>query len=169
MEAYISNLAWLDAPGEIPVRLQKIAGNTAVNAQFHGVSFGDYLRIESLYQGYLSSKDDAALLRLANILYRGRNPLRHLEDVARINIINWVAQVKALFSSTFPHFFTPAGDVGGEAPDMMSAMNSQIRALTGGDVAKEETILAIDCWRALTELDAKCKETEDFNRKYNKK
>ena len=33
-------------------------------------------------------------------------------------------------------------------------MNAQIRALTKGDVTKEKEILALDTWRALTELNA---------------
>lgn len=35
-----------------------------------------------------------------------------------------------------------------------------IRALTGGDITKEERILKMDTWRALTELDAKARESE---------
>ena len=43
-------------------------------------------------------------------------------------------------------------------------MNAQIRALTGGDIIKEEAVLSMDTWRALTELDAKAKEVEDIKR-----
>ena len=41
-------------------------------------------------------------------------------------------------------------------------MNAQIRALTGGDITKEAAILQMDCWRALTELDAKAREAEEI-------
>lgn len=166
MVSFVSHLDWLADPGTIPVRLPKIAGNYAVDAQLHGVSFGDYLRIESLYQGYLQSQDPTALLRLANILYRGRNKIKKLDDVDTICVFNWVAQIKALFADTFKHFFHSSGE--GEAPDMIEIMNAQIRALTGGDVAKEDQILAIDCWRALTELDAKAREAEELNKQLKK-
>ena len=73
-----------------------------------------------------------------------------------------------MFAALFPHFFKPSGEAGG-APDMMEVMNNQIRALTGGDVTKEEEILNIDTWRALTELDAKAKEADEFNQKMKKK
>jgi hypothetical protein len=43
-------------------------------------------------------------------------------------------------------------------------MNTQIRALTGGDITKEEQVLDMDCWRALTELDAKAKDYEEMER-----
>ena len=43
-------------------------------------------------------------------------------------------------------------------------MNAQIRALTGGDITKEREVLKMDCWRALTELDAKAKDYEDMRK-----
>lgn len=167
MASFLSHLDWLAEPGTVPVRLPKIGGNHAVDAQLHGVPFGDYLRIESLYQGYLQSQNPAALVRLANILYRGRHRIKKLDDVDTICVFNWVAQVKALFADTFKHFFRSVE--GGDAPDMVEIMNAQIRALTGGDVAKEDQILAIDCWRALTELDAKAREADELNKQLNKK
>lgn len=47
----------------------------------------------------------------------------------------------------------------------MGAMNAQIRALTGGDVTKERAVLQMDCWRALTELDAKHTIFKNSNQK----
>jgi uncharacterized protein YbjQ (UPF0145 family) len=45
-------------------------------------------------------------------------------------------------------------------------MNAQIRALTGGDITKEDQILQKDTWRALTELDAKAKDAEELRKQY---
>jgi hypothetical protein len=45
-------------------------------------------------------------------------------------------------------------------------MKAQIRALTKGDITKESTVLKMDTWRALTELDALAREYDEFNRKY---
>ena len=42
----------------------------------------------------------------------------------------------------------PIGEV------LRTAINAQIRAFTGGDITKEEAVLSMDTWRALTELDA---------------
>lgn len=167
MVSYISHLDWLADPGNTPVRLPRIGGNKAVDAYLHGVPFGEYLRIESLYQAYLQSQNPTVLVRLANILYKGKHRIKHLDDADSINIFNWVAQIKSHFADTFKHFFKSAG--GDEAPDMVDIMNAQIRALTGGDVAKEEQILSIDCWRALTELDAKAREADEFNKQMKKK
>lgn len=167
MMSYLSHLDWLSDPGNIPVRLPKIGGNNAVDAELHGVPFSDYLRIESLYQAYLQTQEPIIINRLANVLYRGKNPIKKIDDVDTICIFNWCAQIKAHFAKTFKHFFRAAG--GDEAPDMVDIMNAQLRALTGGDVAKEEQILAIDCWRALTELDAKAREADELNKQLNKK
>ena len=49
---------------------------------------------------------------------------------------------------------------------VIGSINIQLRALTDGDVTKEAAVKAIDCWRALTELDAKAKQAEEFRRKY---
>ena len=46
-------------------------------------------------------------------------------------------------------------------------MNAQIRALTKGDVTKEAEILALDTWRALTELNAQAKEYKQLNSQLN--
>lgn len=168
MASFLSHLDWLADPGNIPVRLPRIGGNKAVDAYLHGVPFGEYLRIESLYQAYLQSQNPTVLVRLANILYKGKHRIKHLDDADSINIFNWVAQIKSHFASEFTHFFRPA-EGGGDEPKMVEIMNAQIRALTGGDVAKEDQILAIDCWRALTELDAKAREADELNKQLNKK
>ena len=46
--------------------------------------------------------------------------------------------------------------------------NVQLRALTQGDVTKEEMIKNMDCWRALTELNEKAREAAEFETKYGK-
>lgn len=155
-------LAFLSDPGRVPVRLDQWHGARAVNAELHGVSFGNYLRLENLYQGFLASGDEEAVAAMASILYPGIKP-RHIDKVFVVNVLQWMVQVKGLFTDLFRDFFKPAGEAG-EEPTMLEVMNSEIRALTGGDVTKEEIILDIDCWRALTELDFKAKEMEEMKR-----
>lgn len=47
-------------------------------------------------------------------------------------------------------------------------MNAQIRALTKGDITKEAQVMAMDTWRALVELDAIAKESQELNAKYGR-
>ena len=70
------------------------------------------------------------------------------------------------------HFFKQTDD--SESPalaigkQLQELMNTQIRALTGGDITKEREVLEMDCWRALTELNAKARDAEEIKRLYKK-
>ncbi|MBP5560340.1 MAG: hypothetical protein J6X70_00855 [Muribaculaceae bacterium] len=161
----LDGLSWLDEPGGVPVRLDTLHGAGALPAKLHGVPFTTYLQCENCYQGILQSQKEEAVQHLATLLYPGLQ--KKLAVWEQLLVIQWWAQVKTIFSTLFPNFFKPSEGSG--VPDMMEVMNNQIRALTGGDVTKEEEILNIDTWRALTELDAKAKEADEFNRKMKKK
>lgn len=85
-----------------------------------------------------------------------------------------MASLKQYFAQVFNNFYKPAptnengGSLAGEQVDLFKQLrdstNSQIRALTGGDITKEATIMKMDTWRALTELDAKAKEAEEYRK-----
>ena len=47
---------------------------------------------------------------------------------------------------------------------LTEAMNTQIRALTKGDITKEQQVLQMDVHRALTELDAQAREYEELKK-----
>ena len=165
LPSILDNLNWLDVPGGFPVRLDRLRGAAALPAMLHDVAFGTYLQCENCYQGIVQSQSEEAVAHLASLLYPGlKGKLAMWEQ---LGVIQWWAQVKTLFAGQWPNFFKP-GD-GGSAAAMVEVMNNQIRALTGGDVTKEAEILAIDTWRALTELDAKAREADEFNRKMKKK
>lgn len=167
VDSMLDSLNWLDDPGVMPVRLDKLHGKEALPAKFHGVPFGTYLQCENLYQGIMQSQKPEAVESLLKLLYPGLKKGK-IEEWMQLMIIQWWAQLKNMFSALFPNFFKPAGDTVG-TPNMVEIMNNQIRALTEGDVTKESEILELDTWRALTELDAKAKEAEDFKIKTKKK
>ena len=167
----IEQLDWLTVPGMVPVRLQEIQNKdwgrvTALAADLHGVKFSTYLVAENCYQGVLMSRSDEAVQQLATTLYPGLD--RKLEGWEQLMVLQWWAQVKGMFADLFPHFFKPGGADEGDTPDMRAIMDNQIRALTGGDITKEAEVLAMDTWRALTELNAKAKEAEDFKKSMKK-
>lgn len=161
----LDNLNWLDEPGSRPVRPDRLHGAAALPAELHGVEFGTYLQCENCYQGVLQSQSEEAVKHLATLLYPGLKG--KVEMWEQLGVIQWWTQVKAMFAHQFPNLFKPSD--GGGAVEMADVMNNQIRALTGGDVTKEGEILGTDTWRALTELDAKAREAEEFNRKMKKK
>lgn len=94
-----------------------------------------------------------------------------IKEYELVSVFLWWASVKLYFASQFPHFFQPfqrsVGADQPELPNLMGAMNAQIRALTGGDVTKEKEVLQMDCWRALTELDAKAHDIQILKSKQN--
>lgn len=161
----IRQLEYVDSYEAFDVRLESIGGFKAVDPLLHRVMFQDYLNMEKYYQGYLATKEQRYALGLAGLLYPGG--VTAIDDAELTNCIMWYSYVKKQFSKHFRHFFKPAPE-GGKAVDWMEQMNAQIRALTDGDITKEDAVFKKDCWRALTELDAKAREAEEFRKKYPK-
>lgn len=174
--AAIQSLDWTDTLPTSPVRLERIGRYRALPADFQEVPFETFIICDNLYQGYLSAKDDQLLDDLARVLYQSAKV--RPDAAERIGVFYWFASLKEMFARQFKHFFQPlsAHDDGNmfnqgksQYEIIYHAVNAQIRALTKGDVTKEKEVLAIDTWRALTELDALAKEYEEFNRKYPNK
>lgn len=163
-------MEWLAAIPLRPVRPQRLHRRQALAADFTGVRFELFLAVENLYQGYLATENEALLDQLAAILYPGLKGA--LADWERVAVFYWVASLKECFARRFSDFFQPASEggnlLGGStSPDVEAAMNAQIRALTKGDVTKEAEILALDTYRALTELNAQAREYRELNTKLN--
>lgn len=171
-----SVLDFLDSFAPIPVRISKIGRHKAVAADFEKMPFEQFLFVENLFQGYLNTEQEELLLQMAQILY-GSDHVKP-DKAQLVGVFYWMASLKQYFAGQFPNFYKPAstqGDgnlLGSGQTDiyrqLRESTNTMIRALTGGDITKEATIMKMDTWRALTELDAKAKEAEDF-RKATKK
>lgn len=172
LQSLLHQLDYIDTYEGMGVRLARLQGLHAVDVNLHGLCFADYLNVEKAYQHFLMREDPRFLSEMGRILYRTsdgdaveRLTLSGMEQVA---VLAWWAYVKSLFARRFPHLFKPAGQTG-ERPDawkLQEAFDAQLRALTDGDVTKEGDVEAVDCWRALTELDAKAREAAEFNAKY---
>lgn len=165
----VEELEWMDHPPAMPIRVDQIHGRTAVDAQLHGVSFEDYLIAENCFQGWVATQADKSLQDMATILYPSEEELPALSEGECYGLALWWTGLKNMFSRHFSDLMRPAPtqDIEGAA-DMEEAMNAQIRALTGGDITKEQLVLSADCWRALTELNAKAREAREFNEKMKK-
>lgn len=161
-------LAWISELPTEPVRLDRIDGADAIPADLgEKFSFDDWLSCETLWQGYQAVKSDSMLRQMAEILYN--KPGITLSEHEALSIFYWWAGVKNLCNRLYPYFFQPAAPgTGAEpTPDMLRRnMDAQIRALTKGDITKEELILSMPAHRALTELDALAREYDELNKKY---
>ena len=161
----ISNLEWLGDFPSVPVRLSRIGFHRAVRADLQNVTFEDFLTLDNLYQGYLQTQKADLLHDMALILYQARF-IRLTKEEATC-IFYWFTSVKRYFASLFTHFFSSATDGEAFSPSykqLQDNVNTQIRALTGGDITKEREVLRMDCWRALTELDAKAKDYDELKK-----
>ena len=161
----ISNLEWLGDFPSYPVRLSRIGFHRAVRADLQNVTFEDFLTLDNLYQGYLQTQKADLLHDMALILYQARF-IRLTKEEATC-IFYWFTSVKRYFASLFTNYFSIANDGEAFAPSfkqLQDNVNTQIRALTGGDITKEREVLRMDCWRALTELDAKAKDYDELKK-----
>lgn len=172
LAAATRSLSWISSIPEVPVRLDVIDGAKAVSADIEDdLSFDDYLACDACWQVWQASQQDSILQNMAAILYR-KEDIR-LRDFELLSIFYWWAGLKAMLSRRYPNFFRvspvePAVDHVDELT-LRRSMDSQIRALTKGDITKETTILSLPAVRALTELDALAREYEELNRKYGAK
>jgi hypothetical protein len=158
----ISKLDWLSSVPSQPIRISVINRHHAIAADFQGVPFETYIIVDNLYQGYLATKSDSLLDDIAVQLYGAKISLKPYE---KISIFYWMASLKAFLANRYPDFFQVTSDenlLGTSATQIEEAMNAQIRALTKGDVTKEAEILALDTWRALTELNAQAREYKEL-------
>lgn len=170
-------LDFLDSFAPLPVRLKRIGHHRALPADFEKVPFEKYLYLENLFQGVLHTQEPASfaeissqahelLLQMAQVLYDSD---RLKPDTAELaSVFYWFASLKQYFAQMFPHFYAPVGATDGNQlggslfAQLRETTNAQIRALTGGDITKEALIRQMDTHRALTELDAKAREAEEF-------
>ena len=164
VQSLIHQFDFIDHVEDCDVRLEHVKGYHAVDINMRKVTFEDYLLAERYYQLYLIHRQDRFLNQLARYLYHGDDDKAIHEDVKfepeeLLGVFFWYQHIKKVLAENFPNFFRQ-GDYESEDYDLIAEMNTQIRALTGGDVLKESAIRQIDCWRALTELDAKAREIE---------
>lgn len=167
MAAATRKLEWTNSIPVVPVRLEEVDGATAVAADLSsGFPFDSWLTCENYWQIYQTTGDDQWLQKMAAVLY-AKEDIR--PDAAEtLGVFYWWAAVKDMVSAMFPHLFTCSGE--DQAPptydQMRRVIDTQLRALTKGDITKERDILSMETMRALTELDAQAREYDDMKTKY---
>lgn len=167
----IKSLSWIKTVPPYPLRLDRMGGANAIAPEIiTDLNFSDWLAAENYWQRYQQSQSDDDLRSLAEILYPG---CKSISDDNILILFYWYASAKTVISARFPHFFRQTSGSENQSPlsldNQRRAVDAQIRALTKGDITKEEQILNMNADRALTELDALAKEYEELNKKYNVK
>lgn len=164
----VQSMSWLSGIPESPVRLDRIGKASALPPfPLAELEFSQWLALENLFQGYLFTQDSSLLEEMARILYSSESLSPSAAE--SLGVFYWWTAVKNQVAAMFPNFFRPSPAEPASEPDpdsLRRSVDSQIRALTKGDVTKEDAVLAMPAIRALTELDAQAREYEELNRKY---
>ena len=151
---------------------------TTINPLLQGVPFSTYLKLENLWQSLLQVENNSGgdynetqrniFRAMVDIIYQGNKdwlePL-HGRDGLTHSLIYWFVDLHELFYKKWPHLFKQSSSTDGLGVSPEEVMNAEIRALTAGDITKEEVVLQSDTWRALTELNEKAREAQEFKDK----
>ncbi len=180
----LQRLDWIDQPLQYPWRPSRIAGRIPVEASLKNLPFGKFLALDNLYAGMISrmaasqnrsSFRDKSVRKIAGavadiLIGRPRLPISPGNIHA---FILWIQAAKSALQKQFPELYVEPHDDGSLAPDnseispkkLYDSMNAQIRALTKGDITKEEKILELPTERALVELNALAREYNDLKKR----
>lgn len=165
MTDLLSCFDFLTEPGSVPVRPDTLRGRKGVHPRLYGLPFGEWLKLENFYKGWADSGGSSpAMAAMAAILYPADEPYTDLRPEEENAIALWLAQIKGMLLAMYPRLY--ANSEGGGEPDMKEIMNRQIRALSEGDITREEAILSADFHRALTELQCRVEEAESLKQKF---
>lgn len=150
-------LAWIHEPPKAPWRPVRLAGAHTKAPNLSFLTFGQFLQCEGFFQGFLHTQHPKMLRELGKILVRTR--LRSFRSWELNAIFMWYVSAKDHMAKLFPNFFNAPESENGllsgpSAINLQKVFDAQIRALTKGDVLKEELVLSTPLMRALTELNA---------------
>ena len=168
------NLEYLTAPPTAAVRLDRAEDGTPckTGADFEDATFGDFLHTDGLFLMYLNNPDANAdrLSEIAEMLYPGIGRAAATSPLMNANIIVWLTGLKHQLTGMYPYLFAaPAAADYEETPEEAAARRrratlSMIRALTGGDITKENDILQTAAHSALNELNEKAREAKELEK-----
>lgn len=151
--------------------LRSLAGGTPCDSALEGVEFEKYIACENWYQAYLATRNTDYLCELAGELYGCASDRMRKESPERLfTAFLWYGGIKQRLAKEFPHYFRKVqpGTSAGEGMKMREMIFATMRALTGGDITKTESVLKADTWSALYELDSKAHETMEMEARINK-
>lgn len=172
------HLEYLTTPPTAAVRLDRAEDGTPckTGADFEDATFGEFLHTDGLFLMYLNNPGANAdrLAEIAIMLYPGITDAAAASPLMNANIIIWLSGLKKQLSGMYPYLFAaPAAADYEETAEEVAARSrratlSMIRALTGGDITKENDILQTAAHSALNELNEKAREAKELEAMKNK-
>lgn len=171
-------LEYLTTPPTAAVRLDRAEDGTPckTGADFEDATFGEFLHTDGLFLMYLNNPGANAdrLAEIAIMLYPGITDAAAASPLMNANIIIWLSGLKKQLAGMYPYLFAaPAATDYEETAEEVAARSrratlSMIRALTGGDITKENDILQTAAHSALNELNEKAREAKELEAMKNK-
>lgn len=173
------HLEYLTTVPRAAVRLDHALDGTPckTGANLEDATFGEFLNADGLFLQYLNNPQANAdrLEKIAEIFYPGLMPGAARSNYMHANIILWLTGLKYQLTAMYPHLFSAkaAPTDYEETAEEVAARHrhstlSMIRALTGGDITKENDILLAPAHNALYELNEKAREAKELEAMKNK-
>lgn len=180
------NLSWINDLPERPVRPGKVRHRNVLNPMLDGLTFETYLVIDNHLQGWLHTENPEHLHKISEILFPMKLSWRLLRifrlrrkglDALDIASLQWVASLKLALSRLYPNILKRKDEDERKGPSfgagalglLSESVNAQLRALTKGDITKEKEVRLMPYRRALTELDALARESDELRQKLKNK
>ena len=167
-------LEYLTTVPRAAVRLDHALDGTPckTGANLEDATFGEFLHTDGLFLMYLNNPGANAdrLAEIAIMLYPGITDAAAASPLMNANIIIWLSGLKKQLAGMYPYLFAaPAAADYEETPEEAAARRrratlSMIRALTGGDITKENDILQTAAHSALNELNEKAREAKELEK-----
>lgn len=171
-------LEYLTTVPRAAVRLDHALDGTPckTGANMEDATFGEFLNADGLFLQYLNNPGANAdlIAEIAKLLYPCITEKAAASPLMNANIIVWLTGLKHQLTGMYPYLFAaPAAADYEETPEEAAARRrratlSMIRALTGGDITKENDILQTAAHSALNELNEKAREAKELEAMKNK-
>lgn len=170
LASLVEKMQWVLDDPKLPWRPVMLAGRETVDAEMLYITLAEWLRIDDCYTGALYTQNISLVNSLCPILLKKGLGAR-FEDWECLAVLRWIQGVKALLSDEYPEFFVPAPKMQPDADlkrSLREGVDAQIRALTKGDITKEEEVLNMPLRRALAELNAQAREYREYKQAVKK-
>lgn len=180
MHSLVKSLDWLREIPKRPVRPSRVRGRMVRGLMLEGMTFEDFIVIDNRLQGWIMSNSHEQLAALTDMLFPPKRMLRLRRRLIRREppntgwlgtaAVQWIISVKLALARLYPNFLKPTGKgesrngprLGESRESVMSRVDAQLRALTKGDITKEDAVRRMPYIRALAELDALARESEEL-------
>lgn len=170
-------LEFIHRPAAHPWRPGSFGSASPISAELYELTLGDWFVVFNTLQGVIVTEDYSLLDSLRPMLMK-KKPLQVISSrrragfspADRMALFFWILSYRDHMAHRYPELFRRAG-ADDDAPaaitsDMLrESIDAQLRALTMGDVTKEEAVMALPIDRAFAELNAKAREYREIKEK----